>query len=452
MDTRAKLLFAAAVAAASSSLGAQTEPESASIDSREQLLEQIAQLRREGGPNPEGVIDPLRALALLYEENEDHVLAIATLEEARYVTRVHEGLSSADEALLLRQQIRSEKALGQHDRVWELEQDMVTIARQHHDDIRMVPVFRELADDRADALEEYRSGGFPPEIELGCYYVPWDPRPYQDQRGKVRPPPQMEGISCRSGQSTAVVGRFRQEILAYYADAIEVILQNEDYASQELRDLEKQALRAGNLRGFNRSCREESLAQLVTLPLLGTCLEPVIRSFGVPIGTNAGGWVSLIRLIAYEIRSGAPAAARANAVAELADWQLATAPPDRRRFGGGDTALRMYELAYREVAPDDTARASIFSPEVPVTLPSYEPNPFIAAATANSPRYIDVSFDVTQYGDAERIEILDTSTSATRAEQRDLIRFIENTTFRPRFVDGKLADAAPVVVRYRLSP
>ena len=29
----------------------------------------------------------------------------------------------------------------------------------------------------------------------------------------------------------------------YYADAIEVIVKNGDYASQELRDLEKQALR-----------------------------------------------------------------------------------------------------------------------------------------------------------------------------------------------------------------
>ena len=447
------LLVAAAAATASSALCAQTPSEPASIDRAEQLLAQIAELRLEAGPNPLSVIEPLRALALLYEENGDHVLAVAALEEARFVTRVHQGLSSADEALLLRQQIRSEKALGQHERAWEHEQAMVTIARQHHDDIRMLPVFRELADDRADALEDYRSGGFPPEIELGCFYVPWDTRPYHDQRGKVRPPADgLDGTSCRSGQSSAVVGRFRHEILSYYADAIEVIVESGDYASEELRDLEKQALRAGALGWGSRACSGRSLDELVALPLLGSCLEPVIHSFGTPVGANAGGWVSLVRLIAYEIRSGAPAAARANAVAELADWLLARAPPDRRRFVGGDTALRFYDLAYREIEQDDDARASIFSPAVPVTLPAYVPNPLVAAASAKSPRYIDVTFDVTRYGDAERIEVLDTGKGATRAEQRDLIRLIEGSTFRPRFVDGELAASAPVSVRYHLPP
>ena len=157
-------------------------------------------------------------------------------------------------------------------------------------------------------------------------------------------------------------------------------------------------------------------------------------------------------MIAYEIRSGAPAAARANAVAELADWLLARAPPDRRRFVGGDTALRFYDLAFREIEQDDDARASIFSPDVPVTLPAYVPNPLVAAASAKSPRYIDVTFDVTKYGDAERIEVLDTGKGATRAETRDLIRLIEGSTFRPRFVDGELAASAPVSVRYHLPP
>jgi hypothetical protein len=61
-----------------------------------------------------------------------------------------------------------------------------------------------------------------------------------------------------------------------------------------------------------------------------------------------------------------------------------------------------------------------------------------------------VSFDITKYGRGERIEILETSQGATRAEVRDLTRLIERTRFRPRFVDGKLPDSAPVVARYPL--
>jgi hypothetical protein len=414
------------VAAAASGAGF-AQPEIAATDPQAELVRTIAETRAAEGPTSTSLIDPLRDLALLYEADGDHTLAIVAVEEARYITRVHQGLSSADEALLLRQQIRSEEALGNHEGAWNLAGDMVTIARKHYDDIRMVPLFRELAEDRAAALEEYRAGGYPPEIELGCYY-------------RLGNRDGVDGVSCSSGTSDAVRRQFRASIRTYYADAIQVLVESGEYASPELRDLEKQALRYSTFPQVN-FCRERSLDALVALPLLGSCLEP---------RGNVGGWVSLVRLIAYEVRSGAPAGARANAVAELADWHLVSTRPERRRFEGGDAASRIYERAYREAGQDDEARASIFSPEVPVTLPTYLPNPF--ASAAQSPRYIDIAFDITNYGVGDRIEILDTSKGATRAERRDLIRLVEATTFRPRFVDGELAAAAPVVLRYPLSP
>lgn len=462
----------AASASCSRGLWAQTEPEPASINPKEQLLEQIAALQAEGGPTPVGLIDPLRALALFYEENEDHALAIATLEEARYVTRVHRGLSSADEALLLKQQIRNEEALGQHDRVWGLEQDMVTIARQNHDDIRMAPVFRDLAEDRADALEEYVGGGFPPEVELGCYYVP-GLRRYDDTRGAARSPPPASRDSvggCTSGQRMYVTRRLRAEILMYYADAIEVLLENGDYGSQQLRDLETQAFR--EKQGFPDSVLQqtgdwvpvsitlplsdaaspcstargelETLDELLASEILGGCLAPILRGNGL-VEANVGGWVSLVRLIAYEIRSGAPAAARVNALSDLADLYLLSSPVDTHE--NGEIAIELYERAYRELAQDDELRTSMFSPEVPVILAR---NPFTSTATAASPRYIDVSFAITKYGRSEQIEIEETTRGAIRAEGRDVTRLIKSTRFRPRFVDGELAHSAAVVVRYPL--
>jgi hypothetical protein len=254
----------------------------------------------------------LRDLALLHESAGDHALAIAALEEARNITRFHEGFSTADEALLLREQIRGEKALGNDQRAWDLEQDMITIARQHYDDVRMAPIFRELTDDRSDALRVYRGGEFPPEMEVGCYYVP-DVRPYHDKRGDVRrldaAGSAPDGVSCRSGQSSSVLVRLQGEILAYYADAIEVVLRNGDYANGELRDLEKQMLRA---RRPNQTSRMALLSpsragcgnglrripvwaldELLALDLLGRCLEPVIHFWGMPVGANAHERVGL---------------------------------------------------------------------------------------------------------------------------------------------------------------
>ena len=92
----------------------------------------------------------------------------------------------------------------------------------------------------------------------------------------------------------------------------------------------------------------------------------------------------------------------------------------------------------------------MFAPELPVTLPTWEPNPFEAAAPAGA-RYLDVTFAITKYGIGERIKILDTSEgAATRDEKRGLISLIENTSFRPRMVNGQIADEAPVTLRYYL--
>jgi hypothetical protein len=441
-------------------------------DPQTALVAQIAELRAEAGPMAAELIGPLHVLGLLYQESGDHVLAVAALEEARYVTRVHSGLSSVDEALLLRQQIRNEKALADPQRVWDHQHDMLTIARKHLDDVRTIPIFRDLAADRSEVLEKVRVGKLLPELYLGCYFGEARPR-YDDPRGEQSPAID-SGDNCRFGTRDNIIAKLRDEILLYYADAIEVIVKNGDYASQDLRDLERQALSVeyfshyltlpseGNatlglthFTGVRLSCPSETLDQLLATELLGDCLEPVIHSEGHVVA-NVGSWVSLIRLIAYEIRSGAPAADRASAFVQLADWHLLSTPADRRRFEeSSNQALEIYERAYREVQPGADARAwttQIFSPDLPVTLPTNEPSPFASAATGASARFIDVRFDVTKFGRGERIEILDTSQGATRAEERDLVHLIETTSFRPRMVNGALADEAPVALRYYLQP
>ncbi|HEY3517928.1 MAG TPA: hypothetical protein VGL98_12850 [Gammaproteobacteria bacterium] len=462
-----RLLVTAAAAAVSAGLFAQ--PNRPSTSTEEQLRQQIAELQTETGlARPAEVIDPLRALALLYEEEGDFALASATLEEARYVTRVHNGLTSADEALLLRQQVRSEKALGLHERAWDLEQDMVTIARHHHEDIRMLPIFRELAENRLDVIEKVARSERPPMIYAGCYNGEPLP-PYDYTRGgewRDVPQGQASGFttpSCYGGINQDLIVKLHRETLMYYADAIEIILRTGDYASQELRELERAAVRVRN--GRSRSlnsvqsgkgggsfaiCPSGTLDDYLALEILESCLAPVARGPGFVVA-NVGNPLGLIRLMQYEIRSAAPPAARANAIADLADWYVLFTPAERRRFNLPQVAFALYQRAYRELEQSGDLKASteMFAPELPVTLPTYEPNPFEPAATEPG-RYIDVSFAITKYGLGERIEILGTSENATREEKQDLIRLIETTTFRPRMTNGKIADEAPVALRYYL--
>ena len=458
-QTQKLLVIVAAAAAVSGSLSAQTRPP----NPEQQLRQRITELQTETGlARPAELIEPLRALALLYEEGRDYALASATLEEARYVARVHHGLTSADEALLLRQQIRSEKAMGLYDRAWDLEQDMLTLARQHHDDIRMLPIFRELADERLGLIERVRDSERPPMIYAGCYVGEPLP-PYDYPRRNQVPTGDGGGFttpSCYGGINQDLIAKLSRETLIYYADAIETILSTGDYASQELRELERAALRIGGGRlrvallgkpgGQLDRCSAGTLEAYLTMDVLDSCLSPILRGQGFVIA-NVGNPPALIRLMQYEFRSGAPATTRANAIADLADWYVRLVPAGRRHFNLPQVTYALYERAYRELAQsgDLEALTAMFAPELPVTLPAYDSNPFEPAAT-QSPRYIEVSFVVTKYGLGERIKILDTSKGATREEKQDLIGLIESSSFRPRMVNGKIADEAPVTLRYYL--
>jgi hypothetical protein len=452
-------------------ISAQAEVGVAASDPEKQLVDRISELRSAGGPTAASLIDPLRALGLLYQENSDDVLAAVAFEEARYVTRVHQGLASADEALLFRLQIRSEKALGRNERVRDLEQEMVAIARRHHDDARMLPIFQDLIDDRLALIEQVRAGERPRMIYVRCYNGEPLP-PYDYTRGQWHPPVPPAGTSsisapsCIGGTNSQITGKLRAEVLMYYADAIDIILRTGDYASEELRQYEKEALGVAYFRGGSTlparasgalvplACPGATLDHYLAMEILDTCLAPVRRGPNF-VSANVGGSVSLVRLLVYEQRNAAPAAARANAIVGLADWHLLAVPAERRRFSNiDDLALAFYERALLELQQDGDAEAStarLFAPALPVTLPPHEPNPLAATTTATPSRYIDVAFAVTKQGIAERIEILGTSTDATRRDERDLIRLIESTTFRPRVVDGVLAAAAPVVVRYALN-
>jgi hypothetical protein len=327
----------------------------------------------------------------------------------------------------------------------------------------MLPIFRELADDRLSAIEQVNAGERPPMIYAGCYNGERLP-PY-DYRRRDEELVGMTGITshtCIGGVNEDLIAKLRSEILMFYADAIEVILRTGDYASQELRQLERAAIgvaanrTAGYVRTYSEAsgpinfCSRGTIDYYLGLDILSSCLAPVARGNNVVVA-NVGGRVSLFRLLSYEVRSGAPAAARSSVLAELGDSHVVAVPKDRRRFIELHVVQALYQHAHDELqkSGDLEATTQLFAPELPITLPVSEPNPFVSV-TMESSRYLDVSFDVTHYGTAERIEFLATSKDATRAEERELARLIESLSFRPRFVDGTLAEAAPVVARYRL--
>ena len=139
-------------------------------DRQRQLVETIQEEESGNGPMAEGLIGPLTALAMLYHEEGDQLLAAATIERVLQLMRVNYGLHTLQQAPLIRQLIEQEETWGRAAVAWELEQELLTLARRHPDDLRTVPIFREAAEKRKDWLDRYLGGESPPQIELGCYY------------------------------------------------------------------------------------------------------------------------------------------------------------------------------------------------------------------------------------------------------------------------------------------
>ena len=126
---------------------AQPVPEAdrPAVDREGQLLETIEQESR-NGRHADGLVEPLSALALLYQDRDDTIRAIATMQHLLEVIRANDGLHSLEQMEPIRQLIATVTALGDRATAWNLEQDLLALARRHPDDLRTVPIFRESAE------------------------------------------------------------------------------------------------------------------------------------------------------------------------------------------------------------------------------------------------------------------------------------------------------------------
>jgi hypothetical protein len=71
--------------------------------------------------------------------------------------------------------------------------------------------------------------------------------------------------------------------------------------------------------------------------------------------------------------------------------------------------------------------------------------------TPESKGYIDVAFEISKYGKSDGIEIIGSTNHVPDTAKRSLARVIARSTFRPRLTDGRVAESAPIVVRYYLN-
>jgi hypothetical protein len=398
--------------------GTRSQPvfDLASGDVEREMVDRVERIEARGGPRSADLIGPLRALSLVYEESGDHALAAAAIDRAWDLVRINFGVQSLDQVPLIQRRIEIERARGNLAEVWNLEQTLLVLARRHPDDVRTIAILREIADERMDILERYVDGEFPPQVVFGCYYDAGRREPIlAADAGTVLG-------ECLSGSRSVVVRSILWEAQMDYSDAIKVGLRNDLYSSDVLRELEMDLVRSSFLYG---AMYEDG------------------RDYAL-------GRESLRRLAAYEAAGAAPPLTRIEALIQIADWDILYS----RSRNLQKSALGIYERAVRRLRQSGQTGASIeeiFAPDMPVVLPAFLPNPLVSEATEDSIGFIDVAFDVTKEGKGRKIEILETTTSSTRAAEKRIAQLIKDSRFRPRLVDGQFADSSRVVVRYYLN-
>jgi hypothetical protein len=435
-------------------------------DEQRRILTTIEEIEVRDGPYAPALLDELKRLVVLYKESESPALAVVVIERALQVVRANSGLYSLEQVPLLWQRIESEDALGNHAEVWDLEQDLLTLVRRHPEDLQAVPVLRRMADRQMAVLQRVvDSGEIPPQVIHGCYYEQW----------------RISEGDCHSGSRTTVVQGMLADADRNYADAIAILLRNEAFASDELRELELELVRGAALidktyerdgyRGITGTrIKNEVPVPLVPWAFAAKTLEPW-RSRMAPIveladwelphepaGTPEArfldqpeprdarfripyyrGRQSLRRLYAYGLAASSSPASRAAAIVAIADWDL--------MFSSNALAVEGYSLAQGllAAAADEALLAQLFAPALPVVLPSFERNPLAPDDTRAATGHIDVTFTISKYGRARGIEIRGAANAAAAA-QGALEGLLKRSRFRPRRSDG--AGEQAVAVRY----
>lgn len=428
-------------------------------DDEERLLEQIQETLARNGPYSIELLEPLQSLGVLYQEGYDYALALVTLERAVQIVRINTGLHSLEQVPLVRQLIGIETVRGNDKGAWDREQKLLTLLRRHLDDLRTVPVLREIADQQMEVLAAVLAGKQPPQIILGCFYQEF---------------PSQADSNCHAGSRKTVVQGMLAEAQRNYSDAIGVMLKHGLFGSDELRDLELKVLRGVDLlRARNHDSHSSYPVPLVPPVVSASRLEPW-RSRMAPVAALADwnlpyendesldrngrpngalrhiemmspyerGKQSLRRLYEYGAASSSPPLRQADAMVQLADWDLL--------HSHNSQAVDSYAEAYAMLAKAGTAAGSLaelFSPPTPVVLPAFQPNPLVPDATRPATGHIDVAFEITQYGRGRDVVVRDAANVNDDATDR-LVSLIKSNRFRPRLTDGRIATATPVVLRY----
>jgi len=472
------------------------QPAGIPTDDKQRIAEEITAAQEQGGPQSAELIKPLTELAEIYEAEGERAYAAAALEEARHVVRVNYGLYTLEQVPLIEQALQNQQALGQVAMVQALEEELYDLASRHPDDLRTVAIHRGIAERRMNLLQRFIADEYPPEIygtsglfsferdEVITDLVSEAQIHYADAaavllRNGLLSSDELRDLEMQLVNTSELFRHENRVKLRRSAAAVAAARPGGASVTPavpvEVHDLgtfREYAVGADQrrcqdtrdaLNNFNSVDAAAIVGQTCVLAseeLQGrTNLLWDLAGTEVPQEANerrervkdmrtryALGRESYRRLITYAEHSPDESEAwgrELQAYLELADWDLL--------YARNGAALGEYELVHENLKTNhvtDAVIASVFAPQVPIVLPTFRPNPL---QTPIGDRYIDVTFEITKFGEPRRIEIVGVAPNVPDGAKGELVETIKTSRFRPRMTDGELGHAAPVALRYYLN-
>jgi hypothetical protein len=359
----------------------------------------------EGGPNSANLIDLLSALASVYQSAGHDALAAEANQRALEIVRRTHGLHSLEQARFLQGLIANARSIGAFWSAWSYEQELLMLAERRPDDLRTAEILHDTAEGRMDVLRRYEAGEFPTEIVLGCYYEPPEDS-VQARLDLFR--------DCYSGSRRFVRNRLLREAEAFYGHSMSIVLENDQCSTAELSERLMELARFSYL-SDNASLGMHSLEYLYACQAM-----------------NLETWM-----------------AGMETYVQIADWELLHS----NSRNDSERALEKYYEAYESLMEQGMPQAFIeqlFSSATPIVLPAFLPNPLASEDPSGSVGYIDLAFEITEYGKGRNVQVLSSTQNSTRADERRLIELVLRNRFRPRLTNGNFADSDQIVVRHYL--
>ncbi len=382
-------------------------------------LDAIAEELATNGDRSPVLLEAYTSLASLYEAIGANAAARDALERAVAVSRVRNGIYSLAQADLIERMLADTPELKDANEANSLEDRLLELAGRNPGRPRTAWLFEALGEHELGRVRRLITQGLPPDtrISFGTTHIPSPDRAIQAARID-RLPPSVDEVAIAS----------LHKARHFYERAMQAAIEIGGYKAPDLLAFEGKILRTYDLEISN--------------PALAPHRGHVGGSFGPSRGLCEVGETAH-EIHAQNVAKLDPtAAAEGAALVALADWRLLCAE--------NGFALETYRKAYealRASGAPDNALAKLFSPAVPARLPVF------SAAEEAQPDdggrgYIDVAFVIRQFGNANRLHVLETSPGTSKAVEERLKTYIRRSRFRPPLSAGQALRSAPVKVRY----